>query len=298
MWAKIDDSAPDHFKFIQAGKRLGPDGRLLAFGFFVSGVCFSNRHLTDGYLPLDVVETWSKRAGTLASALVSVGLWDRADGGFQIHDFHDYNPASDEVQARREKDRARKETERRERLGLKPRVGVPRRVRTESERSPQGHIAESERSPEFRAPAGASTVPGPARPDHVRDKNGGAGAPRFPQPVEKSPGEPEEPGASGPEIPEIPEAPTRRRTRERPKVRTIAAVIRREGIRVDVFDGHDEGDIVEEVKSWCANYQVPYDRESVNKAIDSERVKRKHRGFKPIESANDDVTDADLDRTA
>src|SRR5690606_5177208 len=34
-----------------------------------------------------------------ADLLVKVGLWEPAEGGFQIHDYLDYNPSADDVRA-------------------------------------------------------------------------------------------------------------------------------------------------------------------------------------------------------
>jgi hypothetical protein len=41
---------------------------------------------------------------------VEAGLWDEVDGGYQVHDFLEYNPAATNVKERREADRIRKET--------------------------------------------------------------------------------------------------------------------------------------------------------------------------------------------
>ena len=152
MWARIDDDAPDHPKFATAGDLLGPDGSSVAFGFWMRGVCYSNKRLTDGLLPAGVVRTWSPRASKIASALVSAGLWEVVEGGYRIHDYHDYNPRADEVRAKLEADRRRKENERRKSLGLPP---IPAGVQTDSKRNPKGLQSESARIPEPPARAGA-----------------------------------------------------------------------------------------------------------------------------------------------
>ena len=41
--------------------------------------------------------------------MVRSGLWHRVPQGYQIHDFHDLNFTADEVKARRERDRRRKQ---------------------------------------------------------------------------------------------------------------------------------------------------------------------------------------------
>lgn len=169
MWVKLDDGSPDHPKFAQVGAQLGRDGIHVAFGFWARGNCYANKHLTDGFLPDIVVKTWSGRASKIAAALVAARLWEKAPGGYLIHDYHRYNPRADEIVARREKDRIRKENDRRSKLGLAPlAAGNPLGIHTESERIPRGQGAdgavESARNPELRAPAGADTVPVPSRP--------------------------------------------------------------------------------------------------------------------------------------
>ena len=91
----------------------------------------------------------------------------------------------------------------------------------------------------------------------------------------------------------------RHRKRDKPKVRTIAAVIRREGIHTEATPDHDEGDIADEVKTACGEYGVPYDSGAVTNAIESERFKRRN-GLKAQGSgltappSIDDVADEDL----
>lgn len=162
MWAKFDDDAPNHPKFKTAGRQIGRDGAILAWGFYSRGVCFANKHLTDGLLPVDEVASWSPRWETFAVSLVAARLWLEVDGGYLIHDYHDHNPHADEVRTKREQDRIRKENKRREDLGLKP---LPCGVRAESGRNPGGHAAESEQSPSSPASACAG-APGcvPSRP--------------------------------------------------------------------------------------------------------------------------------------
>ena len=181
MWAKIDDGTPDHPKLCEAGEHLGgEDATIVAFGFWAKGLCYANKHLTDGFLPLAMVRTWSDRAVKIAAALVAARLWDKASGGFKIHDYHDHNPHADEVRTRKEQDRIRKENERRKKLGLPPPEDCPPGIQAESERNPAGHMsdtsedcppgiqAESERNPEPRAPAGRARGtrphPVPSRP--------------------------------------------------------------------------------------------------------------------------------------
>lgn len=107
MWVKIDDGFPFHRKAIIAGK----DGRAL----YITALCWSSGQLTDGFIDLAAVPMLAAisevaNAEAIASHLVEVGLWEEADGGYIIHDYHDYNPDSEKVKAIR---KARSEAGRR-----------------------------------------------------------------------------------------------------------------------------------------------------------------------------------------
>lgn len=94
-WIKIDDQFADHPKVLQAGP--------LASWLYVCGLTYSGRYLTDGWVPTAQVRKLADvdDALGLAARLVAVGLWEPVDGGYQIHDYHDYNPTADKVKADR-----------------------------------------------------------------------------------------------------------------------------------------------------------------------------------------------------
>ena len=78
---------------------------------YLAGLCYSQRHLTDGWLPAGVVPILAAEAGCTrrgAAELERVGLWDAADGGWQIHDWAEWNRPAEQVRRRRADDRARK----------------------------------------------------------------------------------------------------------------------------------------------------------------------------------------------
>ena len=104
MWSKLDDRLLDHRKIVAAGHRLGPNGFLIAMGMYCSGLIWTNKELTNGFVSLAAVQRFSsgKRGLVVAAALVAVGLWEQIEGGFQIHDFFDFNFAADDVRRRRE----------------------------------------------------------------------------------------------------------------------------------------------------------------------------------------------------
>jgi DnaD/phage-associated family protein len=102
-WVKIDDLLPDHPKV----RRAGPAAAWL----YIAGLCYCSRYLTDGFIA-DAALPWmgqySKgRARTLAAKLVEVGLWERVDGGYQVHDYLQWNRSKAETKQQREAARVR-----------------------------------------------------------------------------------------------------------------------------------------------------------------------------------------------
>lgn len=111
MWSRLDDGLLDHRKIFKAGQCIGRNGPGMAIGMYAIGLMWTNKHLTDGHLPVEVVEKFGHfhRPLDMADALVKAGLWERVDDGYQIHDFHQINPAATKVKANREWDRRRKD---------------------------------------------------------------------------------------------------------------------------------------------------------------------------------------------
>lgn len=112
MWARLDDELMDHSKVFDAGEAIGKNGPACAIGFYAIGLMWSNKHLTDGFLPMAVVKSFRHVANpiTIADALVKAGLWEKNGGsGYQIHDFHDHNPKAAKVKAKRRRDKLRKQ---------------------------------------------------------------------------------------------------------------------------------------------------------------------------------------------
>jgi len=114
MWARLDDELIDHLKVFAAGKRIGANGPAIALGFYAVGLMWANKHLTDGYLPKTTIESFRhvKDPVAVADALVAAGLFDKADAGYAIHDFKEYNPSARAIKAKRKDDRLRKQQER------------------------------------------------------------------------------------------------------------------------------------------------------------------------------------------
>lgn len=103
-WVRIDDQAPRHHKLLRAG----PDAAWL----WVCSLAHCQSQLTDGFvsnavLPMIGIAGVAK-ARRLANTLVEVGLFDIVDGGFQIHDYLDWNDSAAQVRADKEWDKFRK----------------------------------------------------------------------------------------------------------------------------------------------------------------------------------------------
>jgi len=111
MWARLDDALLDHRKILEAGRSFGRNGRAAALGFYAAGLLYANKHLTDGYLSTAVVEElrFVEKPLAAAAAMVKAGLWDAVEGGFRVHDFHDFNPQAGDIRDKRKRDRERKQ---------------------------------------------------------------------------------------------------------------------------------------------------------------------------------------------
>src|SRR5260221_2780326 len=94
-WVKLDDRFADHPKVLRAGGD--------AAWLHVTALCYAAGQLTNGFIPAGVVARLSdrKNPAALAQKLVDVGLWERAEAGYQIHDYLQWNPPADRVKAER-----------------------------------------------------------------------------------------------------------------------------------------------------------------------------------------------------
>lgn len=93
-WAKIDDRANEHKKQLKAGAE--------ACWLWTCGLMYTNRQdARDGFIPEDAIFLFYRftNPSELATKLVEVGLWDKVEGGFVVHDFHDWNQSKEEREA-------------------------------------------------------------------------------------------------------------------------------------------------------------------------------------------------------
>lgn len=127
-WIKVYNSLPGHPKMLAANTGMPCSPGWL----FVSSACYSNEHLTDGFIPkfaLPILAPGTTKLEAAAAKLVEARLWHEVDGGWQIHDYGDVQRSSDEIRERRAADAARKASSR-------------------SARSPHGQNADSARTPQ------------------------------------------------------------------------------------------------------------------------------------------------------
>lgn len=106
-WAKLDDLYPWHRKV----RRLTD----AAFRLHTTAIAMCARDETDGLVTLeDIGEMPSiKRPERSIEQLLAHGLWEVVDGGWEVHDFLEYNPSHEQKVRDRaraaERQRARRE---------------------------------------------------------------------------------------------------------------------------------------------------------------------------------------------
>ncbi len=116
-WVKIDDGFADHPKIVKAGP--------LGMALWVAGLAYCNRNLTDGFIPWAAAHkliSWRFREADgllreigvmsgmqgddvnddyVIGLLKDNGLWEEVTGGYQVHDYLDYQPSKETVIAER-----------------------------------------------------------------------------------------------------------------------------------------------------------------------------------------------------
>lgn len=112
----LDDDLPNHPKILKAGARLGANGPAQALAVFVIGLSYARKFLTDGRVPDTFVTSLRHVDAPIEVAKVlssrGVQLWHRTRGGYQIHDYHGWNPKASQVKEKREKERLKKSRQR------------------------------------------------------------------------------------------------------------------------------------------------------------------------------------------
>lgn len=135
VWARLDDAILDNPKIAQVG--------MLGFALHVAAITWCCRNLTDGFIPASRVHCLLNFGNTsgevtaklrsncvaapaavdrlcdawmdcgeidaicIANDLMAAGLWEMANGGYQLHDFLVYNPSKKQVLEERDRGRER-----------------------------------------------------------------------------------------------------------------------------------------------------------------------------------------------
>lgn len=71
-----------------------------AFRVQVTALCYSQEHLTDGFVPENIARGWSRKG---VRELVAKVRWAKVDGGYLIHDFLEWNDSRGEVEGKSQK---------------------------------------------------------------------------------------------------------------------------------------------------------------------------------------------------
>ena len=101
-WVKLDDAIGEHPKIAQIDDH--------ALALFITGLAYCNRNLTDGFIPsavgLGQLRFCDGNAVPAIRQLELVSLWHPVAGGWQVHDFQEYQPSAQQVLAERDRLRA------------------------------------------------------------------------------------------------------------------------------------------------------------------------------------------------
>jgi len=104
-WIKIDDQFFQNPKIIDLSK----DAKLL----YLCALTYCGSQLTDGIISksaLRVISATVDVSSTVATELVHVGLWEVTEGGYDIHDYLEYNPSKDQVKHDRQQNAKRQQS--------------------------------------------------------------------------------------------------------------------------------------------------------------------------------------------
>jgi hypothetical protein len=92
-WFRVDDMSAFHKKVVRAGNA--------AWGAFCRMGAHSSHYELDGFIPAEIASIIAANEET--SKLVAVGFLEPVNGGYQMHDFLEWNPSAEEVQKLRKK---------------------------------------------------------------------------------------------------------------------------------------------------------------------------------------------------
>jgi hypothetical protein len=88
-WFKVDDRFHSHPKVLATEPA--------ALGLWVVAGAWSSANLLDGFVPDNALPRLLPDSEMLAEKLCTAGLWRRIRGGYQFHDWTDYNPSAEQI---------------------------------------------------------------------------------------------------------------------------------------------------------------------------------------------------------
>ncbi|MFC9700882.1 hypothetical protein ACFTWD_09345 [Streptomyces sp. NPDC056943] len=210
-WVRLDDRFPSHRKVALLSDR--------AFRLHVSALCWSSENLTEGRILERELPVIARVRGlkSAAAELEAAGLWDRADVGWVIHDYLEYNPDRAKVQAERQANAARQKAFRERKKAERDAArNAPRNAVTPASDSNPDDTTDARRRHDGDTNANRSDRTNSASPqvDGFRNavSNGTPSRPVLPSPSEKekedvSKTEGQRPGASVAHIGDRPRIP-------------------------------------------------------------------------------------------
>ena len=101
-WVRLDTAFPRNPKILE----LEYMNAWRAITVYVCGLAYSGEQGLDGFIPDRAMRTVYATKKEIEQ-LLEVGLWHRDDrgGGYDINDWHDYQPSAEQAERRREKAR-------------------------------------------------------------------------------------------------------------------------------------------------------------------------------------------------
>lgn len=108
-WGRLDDQANGNPKLLALSDP--------AYRMWACALIYCQAQLTDGFVPEHAIHTFGVRARNkeavadeLCRALApgKGPLWAKVEGGYQLHDYLDWNDSREEVESKRKRDRNRK----------------------------------------------------------------------------------------------------------------------------------------------------------------------------------------------
>lgn len=100
-WVRVDANLHSNHKVLSLLSERGGDHAVCVYVFSLG---YAGSHGVAGFIPKAALGLFHGKARD-AAFLVAAGMWEEIPGGWQIHDWADYQPTDQESQARSEKAR-------------------------------------------------------------------------------------------------------------------------------------------------------------------------------------------------